>query len=178
MSTTRTRILAAALALALLATAAVAGTTTAQPSENTTESPGSFTYDGDTLLVANASGATISGETSLDTGTEVTVRIRSSSGSSAQFLKTDTATVAENGTFSATFDFHGVPGNTSIVASATSADAGVIAETEGRVVDEMPTDTTETTGTANGEGQPGFGVVAALLALCGTTLVALRGRRD
>ena len=148
----------------------VTGTVAAAPN-------GSFTYDGDTMLVANTSEATISGETSLDAGTEVTVSLRSSSGSSAPFLKTNTVTVAENGTFSATFDLYGIPAGTQFVAGAR-ANGTDLAEVEGRVVDELPpettTTTTESTETTNGEGQPGFGVAAALVALAGAALVARR----
>lgn len=146
---------------------------------------GSFTSDGTTLTVSNTSDATISGETSLEAGAEVNVRIRSTNGASDPFLHTDTATVAEDGTFTATFDLSNVPANTSFVATARS-DAGELEESEGLVVDGSstvtsttaePTETAETTETAdttNDAGQPGFGVAAALVALAGAALLARR----
>ena len=175
MSTTKTRVLATTLALALVATAAVAGTTIAQPSENTTQSTGSFAYDGETLLVQNATGQTIRGETSLPAGTDVTLSLKSSG--PTPFLKTATATVGENGTFAATFDLSDVAADAPLQVSAR-ANGTEIAETEGRIVEELPETTARTTTatetTSNESGQPGFGVSAALVALCAALLV----RRD
>lgn len=147
-----------------------------------TEAPTiSFTNGDDTLLASNATERTISGETSLDPGSEVSIQIESDEDSDDPFLMTGTATVSEDGTFRATFDLSAVPAGTRFRVTARAPGAESTG-THGRVVDEMPTgttttveSTTETAETSNDSGQPGFGIAVALVALCG---VALLARRD
>jgi PGF-CTERM protein/surface glycoprotein (TIGR04207 family) len=61
--------------------------------------------DADPVEVAAASNQTITGTTNLAPGTELTVRVRSSSDVTPGFYDTDTVTVQADGTFSAEFDF-------------------------------------------------------------------------
>ncbi|SDY43153.1 DUF7827 domain-containing protein [Halobellus clavatus] len=57
--------------------------------------------------VANAEGQTISGDTNIAPGTELTIRVRSQDGTSPSFLKTASPVVQPDGSFNATFDFSG-----------------------------------------------------------------------
>ena len=61
--------------------------------------------DADPVEVGAASNQTITGSTNYAPGTELTVRVRSSSDVSPGVFNTDTVTVQPDGTFSAQFDF-------------------------------------------------------------------------
>lgn len=80
---------------------------------NAAETP-RFVHDGDQLTLEPAEGQTIRGQTDLDAGTELAVRLRSTGDS--PFLKSRSATVDDSGAFEATFDLSGVDGGTSFQA--------------------------------------------------------------
>lgn len=89
-------------------------------------------YEGDELELEAAADRVVHGETHLDAGTEVTVRLRSTGKS--PFLETADATVTEYGTFEATFDLSDVSPNTTFEASVRG-DGRRLAVVPGRVVD-------------------------------------------
>lgn len=88
-------------------------------------------YEGESISLDAAEGQTIRGTSNFSAGTELTVYVGSNSGES-RFLRWDTVTVDENGTFEATFDM-------SDVESGTEFDVDVlrgyelVAEGEGTV---------------------------------------------
>ncbi|PSP56038.1 hypothetical protein BRC82_02565 [Halobacteriales archaeon QS_1_67_19] len=143
------------------------------------------------LTVASGSNLTVRGETSAEPGTELVVGAKSSDGTS--FLKTARATVSEDGTFAATFNFADVePGTEFEVAVRENATLtpgpieGVVRETttdesESAFTTAGETETTSTTTTVRGTdghadefGVPGFGVPVALLALLAAIALATR----
>lgn len=69
-----------------------------------------FVYDGERLTVDPAPDQVVQGETDLERGTELSVRIRSSGEN--PFLMSATATVDDDGAFEATFDMSDVPPGT------------------------------------------------------------------
>ncbi|QLH80874.1 BGTF surface domain-containing protein [Halosimplex pelagicum] len=112
------------------------------------------TTDGE-VRVAPEVGQTIAGETTLDAGTPVSVRVVSDSPSSP-FLVTAEATVDDDGTFEGTFDFSDMPSGTPIDVSVRTDDRFLTAES-GRIVDcepECPTGTA-TAGGDDGEAASG-----------------------
>ncbi|MFD1525806.1 BGTF surface domain-containing protein [Halolamina salina] len=70
----------------------------------TVEAP-STELDSDVVEVTADSGQTVSGTTNYAPGTELTIRVRSTSDVSPGFFNTDTVTVQSDGTFSGSFDF-------------------------------------------------------------------------
>jgi len=90
-----------------------------------------------TLTLSAAPNRTISGESDLDAGTALTVRLRSS-GSATPFLRTADATVGADGTWTATVDLSSVSDQPTFVASVHH-DGERLANASGRVVGE-PTD--------------------------------------
>lgn len=90
-----------------------------------------FVYDGERLTVEPAPEQSIRGETDLDEGTELSVRLRSSGEN--PFLKSTTATVGDDGAFEATFDMTDVdPGTTFEVVVQRNGTA--VVNTTGEVV--------------------------------------------
>ncbi|WP_435181634.1 BGTF surface domain-containing protein [Halorussus sp. AFM4] len=82
------------------------------------------------IRVPSASGATISGDSTLAPGTELTVE--AANVDQNPFLKRQTATVSEDGTWEATFDFSDVPAGTNFTVSLAELDVNAT----GRVVSE------------------------------------------
>lgn len=104
----------------------------------------SLDYQGDRVTVKQASSQTISGATSLSPGTELLVKLRSTE---APFLKEETVTVGDDGTFGATFDLSTVVPSDFTVRIVV--DGTVLTEVDGEVVQSVETETTaETTTTA------------------------------
>ncbi|WP_435097000.1 BGTF surface domain-containing protein [Halarchaeum sp. P4] len=99
------------VALALLAAALVAAAGCSglvAPSDESHPEPPYIAHEGENVTVQPASGQVISGETTLEAGTEVVVRAQSSSGSSP-FIVSTTTNVTEGGAFNATLDFSDAP---------------------------------------------------------------------
>ncbi|KAB7519242.1 BGTF surface domain-containing protein [Halosegnis rubeus] len=90
--------------------------------------------DNDEVQVASESGQAISGQTSVAPGTDFTIRARATGDS--PFLKTQSATVQDDGTFSAEFDFSNTAENTSFTVTIPNqnfAGSSANAETTGVV---------------------------------------------
>lgn len=75
-----------------------------------------FTPEGDALTLAPAPGQSVTGTTSYAEGVELTIRLQSSG--SSPFLRSQGVTVAEDGTFEATFDLSKVDPGTEFTATA------------------------------------------------------------
>ncbi|SEL48940.1 DUF7827 domain-containing protein [Haloferax larsenii] len=109
------------------------------------------TFDMDPANVTNAEGQTVTGTTDVAPGTELTIRVKSDGDTQPRFLKTATAYVTENNTFSATFDFSGQNvGDTFTVTASGAGDVASDEEVDGNVVESVetatptPEETTET----------------------------------
>ncbi|UVE50482.1 surface glycoprotein [Haloferax larsenii] len=108
------------------------------------------TFDMDPVNVTNADGQTVTGTTDVAPGTELTIRVKSDGDTQPRFLKTATAYVTENNTFSATFDFSEQNvGDTFTVTASGAGDVASDEEVDGNVVEsvettETPEETTET----------------------------------
>ncbi|MFC7140072.1 BGTF surface domain-containing protein [Halosimplex aquaticum] len=127
-------------------------------SETPTDGPDSdgvpsLEYEGDRLTLAALENETVRGETNLSAGSEVTVRLTSTSDASP-FLVQNTATVAEDGTFAAPVDLVGIA-NGSTFEAVVRHDGETLASAEGIVVggvNEEPTgDSTPTNRTGTVE---------------------------
>lgn len=90
-----------------------------------------FVHDGEQLTLEPASGQTIRGETDLEGGTELSVRVRSSGEN--PFLRSRPTTVDEDGTFEVTFDMSDVPEGTTFEVTA-HRNGTRLAATTGEVV--------------------------------------------
>ncbi|MGQ4556321.1 DUF7827 domain-containing protein [Halobellus sp. GM3] len=154
--------------------------------------------------VTEVSGQEIFGEATVAPGTEVNVRVRSDDGVRPAFLKTASTTVDADGQFLVTLSFNDTrPGDSYTVTVDDIGPAPELA-VDGTVQAVIPTATTETpaettttttsTTTATSTDAPttasttttafptvqtptttpGFGVLAALVALAGAALLALR----
>ena len=91
--------------------------------------------------VSQAEAQTVTGDTNIAAGTELSLRVRSQSGTSPSFLKTASPVVNSDGTYSATFDFseQNIGDEYDI-----EVDAAILASTEseeGQVVEAVATDT-------------------------------------
>ncbi|ELZ82515.1 hypothetical protein C453_15558 [Haloferax elongans ATCC BAA-1513] len=109
------------------------------------------TFDMDPVNVTNAESQTVTGTTDVAPGTELTVRVKSDGDTQPRFLKTATAYVTENNTFSATFDFSEQNvGDTFTVTLSGAGDVASDEEVDGNVVESVdtatqtPEETTET----------------------------------
>ncbi|GGJ02013.1 hypothetical protein GCM10008995_09760 [Halobellus salinus] len=93
--------------------------------------------------VSQAEGQTVSGDTNIAPGTELSLRIRSDSDVSPSFLKTASPVVQSDGTYSATFDFseQSVGDTYDIEVNSNTLPDGPVEE-EGTVVEAVATDTT------------------------------------
>lgn len=112
---------------------AVEGATGTDAHDGSTESANgtAFVFDGERLTLAALENETVRGETALDPGTDLTVRLTGSG--SSPFLLQETATVTDDGTFAATVDLVGVDNGTEFTATVRHDDEAV-AEAEGLVV--------------------------------------------
>lgn len=119
------------VAVGLLALVVLAGCSSigGLPGPSTQTDPGLVT-DGETLTVEPAPAQTVEGRTDLDAGDEVAIRLRSSG--EHPFLKSESATVDDDGTFSAQFDLSGVESGTAFDVSVRHNGTTVI-EADGRV---------------------------------------------
>ncbi len=105
-----------------------AGTRTTTPGANGT----TLVYEGERLSLSAGTGQTVRGETALEPGTELTVRLRSTG--EHPFLERKPATVSQYGTFEATFDLTGVPAGTTFEVSVRG-DGSQLVSRPGRVAD-------------------------------------------
>ena len=155
---------------------------------------------GEPVNVSASATQTISGETTVAPGTELSLRVRSSGDTQPSFLKTATVYVTENRTFSGTFDFSEQEvGDTYEItvrngpADSETVDGTVLesVETETEMTEtdapdtatDAPDTATDAPDTATEEpaddtetstGTPGFGAVVAVTALLAAALLAVR----
>ncbi|QLH84738.1 BGTF surface domain-containing protein [Halosimplex pelagicum] len=102
------------------------------PTDDESESGTAFDREGDRLTLAAHENETVRGETDLSPGTDVTVRLTSSSGASP-FLVQRAATVDEDGRFAAEVDLVGVA-NGSTFEATVRHDGESVATAEGVVI--------------------------------------------
>jgi hypothetical protein len=124
---------------------AVESATPADDSGADAESGSAFAHEGDRLTLAALENETVRGETNLSPGTDVTLRLSSTSGGSPFVVQRSTA-VAEDGTFAVEVDLVGVANGTTLEAIAHH-DGAEVASTQGVVIggknDISPTDANE-----------------------------------
>jgi PGF-CTERM protein len=163
----------ASLLVAGTGAATVTGASSAAQAENTTVDHG-----GEAVTLVTDPNATVTGETSLDPGSNLTVRLRSTGES--PFLLTDETAVREDGRFTATFDLSEMPDGANATLTVR-ADGERLAEIPARLVAEptptaSPAPATESPTPANTSpgGGPGFGALAAVVAAVGTALIVTR----
>jgi PGF-CTERM protein len=167
----------------LVAGAGVAVATDAPPAvqaENTT-----VDYSGEAVTLVTERDATVTGETSLDAGTDLNVIVRSSG--EHPFLLSNETTVREDGRFAATFDLADMPDGANATLMVRSGGEQQ-AEVPVRLVAErtptpthsptpgptsVPTDSPTPSNTSSGDG-PGFGGLVAVFAVLGTALAVSR----
>lgn len=113
-----------------------ADTTVTEPphDEKSAADPNGTTVDheGVRLTLKALDNRTVSGETDLESGSNLTVILRSSNGANP-FLLTETVTVREDSTFAATFDMRGIANGTNFDVVVRHDDA-TEAELNGQVV--------------------------------------------
>lgn len=145
----------------------VAGEPTSVVTLAVTESPAppnaSIGYDGDAVTLHPTGEQTVSGTTELEAGRNVTVRLRSSG--ETPFLKSTQATVAEDGSFEATFDLRSVEAPANGTVSVSAGGETLAGPVDAEVVAQEATST---------PGMPGFGIGAALTGLAVVALLATR----
>ncbi len=169
-----------ALLVAGVGVAAAADAPPAVQAENTT-----IDHHGEALTLVTERNATVTGETSLDAGTNLDIVVRSSGEN--PFLVSNETTVREDGRFAATFDLADMPDGANATLMVRS-DGEQQAEVPVRLVAEptptptdsptpdptgVPTDSPTPSNTSSGDG-PGFGGLVALFAALGTTLALAR----
>jgi PGF-CTERM protein len=169
-----------ALLVAGIGVAAAADAPAAVRAENTT-----VDYSGEAATLVTEQDATVTGETSLDAGTNLMLIMRSSG--EHPFLTMDRTTVSEDGRFVATFDLADMPDGanaTLMVRSGGEQRAEIpvrlVAERTPTPTDSptpdptgVPTSSPTPSNTSSGDG-PGFGSLVALFAVLGTALAVSR----
>lgn len=154
----------------LVGIVAAAGVAAAAPTASAT-----FSYGGDALTLHAGADQTVRGEATLPPGSTLIVRIRSTG--EDRFMVSKTTTVADDGTFAATFDLRGVGTPTTVTVAAYRDGTRISDATRGRIVSAPPTPSpgvdTKRPGSTTGPEQLGFGVVVGLAGI-GTGLLARR----
>ncbi|WP_101296412.1 BGTF surface domain-containing protein [Halegenticoccus soli] len=99
--------------------------------------------DDDKVEVEASENATISGDTNVAPGTDITFRLQSESGADNPFFMTETMNVTQDGSFEGTFDFSEVEAG-AYFSVAVSATPDLSGETsfDGVVVEAQPDETT------------------------------------
>ncbi|MFA9515650.1 BGTF surface domain-containing protein [Halopenitus sp. H-Gu1] len=140
-----------------------------------------------TIRLTNAESVRIAGETNLAPGTKATLRVVSAEAASLSYVQLATVEVESDGTFSATFDLSEASAGDMIevrfsvneepVATANAEIVGPDVRTPPEpTAPDVPSLTGETPDLTE-ESTPGFGVVAALLALVAAIGAAVGVRR-
>jgi hypothetical protein len=135
------------------------------------QSDGSI-FEVETESVHSTANATIEGTTSLDSGTEIRVRVSSAGETSPQFLQTTSTTVGPDGVWNATFDLSAVETHDSVTVSVSVADGDQSADFDVPIRDDAATATDSGSATST----PGFGILAALSAFV-AGVAALQSRQ-
>ncbi len=118
-----------------------------EPSATPTPAPEDSTiaFDGGTPIELEADGnATVSGTTTLEAGTELSVRVQSADDTAPRFFKVAEATVDDDGSFTATFDLSAVTSERDVNVSVRAPDttrevAGRVVAPEGGFTEPTPT---------------------------------------
>lgn len=138
-------------------------------------------YEGEELTLENTGNATVRGETTLEPGTALTVRIRSTS-EGQRFLRSNEVLVTEDGTFETAFNLTGVTPGATFSLVVRGAEGELVRE-DGYVVEcieDCPGSGERTTSVATetspGGASPdgvGIGAIAAggVLAVVGVALL-------
>ena len=181
------QFVAALLALGLVAVGGAAAftatpadgspATALQPIQSQSSQPNvnaSFDAQYEAVRLRATENATVTGQTNLSAGTEVTLRIQSVSDAENPFLKTTTATVTEGGDFQVTVDLSMVDPPVGAELTLQTESAGTVATADAQVV--SPEATTAGATTTTETTSPGFGLVAGGCALLGAALLARRRR--
>ena len=126
----------------------------------------------ETESVSSTAEVTIAGTTTLDPGTELQIRVQSAGETDPQFLKTQAATVGEDGSWNATFDLSAVETHDSITITVAGPDGNQTADFDVPIRNDQSTPTESRSDTST----PGFGVVVAVAGVLGSAAV-LRRRR-
>lgn len=160
MSTAR-RLTVVALAALLVASAGLAPA--AAQSDR-------FTLETD--AIPSTGNATVSGTTTLDSGTELRIRLRSVGETEPAFIRSTTATVGDDGAWTATANLSAVEIHDRISVTVAAAEGDAAETFEASLRNDR----------ASGSGEapistPGFGVVAAVAALLASAAVLARTRR-
>ncbi len=140
--------------------------------------PAAAQSDGDaveleTESVPSTENATVAGTTTLDSGTELRVLLRSTGDTEPRFLRSTTATVGPDGAWNVTTDLSAVGTHDRLSVTVTAAEGDASETFEASLRDDRAS------GSA-GEAPvstPGFGVVATVAALLGGAAVLARPRR-
>ena len=96
------------------------------------------------VQLEHSGGTTVSGSTNLAPGTEASIRIRSDSSVSPSFVKTISTEVADDGSFSGTFDFSSQSAGDTADVSLRVGGNVIDESADGRVVDAVSTETAAT----------------------------------
>jgi PGF-CTERM protein len=158
------RLAAVALAALLVASAAVV--------------PGAAQSDGDTFTletdsITSAAETTVNGTTTLDSGTELRVRMQSTGGTEPAFLKSKTVTVGPEGAWNATFNLSAVETHDGASVTMSAVDGDTSETFEVSLRDDEVRDASEEAPIST----PGFGVAVAVVALLGSAAVFASRRR-
>lgn len=171
----RTTTVLLVLAVLLAAAGSLAGAAAAQ------DASVSLVGGDDGLTLDPVENATVEGESELDAGTELTVRIRSVGDAETAFVRQATATVEDDGTFAASVDLSDAAAGDRFEVTVRH-DGDTVASADGELAGGSDATTTgsesdsETeSGDASGATVPGFGFGAALTA--GTLLSAAAALR-
>ncbi|ELZ42635.1 hypothetical protein C464_17552 [Halorubrum coriense DSM 10284] len=130
---------------------------------------GGDTFGLTTENVTSTENQTIRGTSTLETGTELQIRVQSSGETEPQFLQSDSATVGPTGKWNATFDF-------SAIETHDTVEVSVVASENQSAEFETPVRNDQASSSNSSESAPGFGVVVAVAALAGGAFL-LRSRR-
>ncbi|WP_311174013.1 BGTF surface domain-containing protein [Halobellus ordinarius] len=91
-------------------------------------------HDGEELTVANGSAQVVRGTATAPAGTEILVRVRSTSETTPAFLKTASGVVTENGTWAVAFDFGSQDAGDSFTLTARFENGSAETEVPGEIV--------------------------------------------
>ena len=158
-----------ALALAAVLVVSAAGAVASPVAAQSGDDPFAL----ETESVESVQDATVSGTTTLDAGTEVQVRLRSTGETSPQFLRTKTTTVGSDGAWNATFDLSAIETHDAIEVSVVATNESASDAFEIPIENDRATPTSTSDSLVSA---PGFGIAAVLAGLVGGT--ALLRRRD
>jgi len=140
--------------------------------------PAAAQSDDDTVTletdpVPSTANATVAGTTTLDSGTELRILLRSTGDTEPAFLRSTTATVGPDGAWNATINLSAVETHDRMSVTVTAAEGDASETFEASLRDDGATGSPDEAPIST----PGFGVVAAVAALFASAAVIARTRR-